>query len=214
MRERMTMVLKGLRFGMLLQLAVGPVCLLTFRSAADHGFLPGLQVALAAVLVDALFVALSGAGAAALLRGEKIKAAMRWLGCLVLVIFGADTMLSALNIRVLPSVSLFSSASGGSLFWQGVLLTASNPLTIVFWSGMFTAQMAKNQWNRRQLGFFAMGCVLSTLLSLAAVAALGSILSSFLPVAVITVLNAAVGAVLIGFGLKMLLQKEETAAKV
>ncbi|MBE0601599.1 MAG: LysE family transporter, partial [Firmicutes bacterium] len=60
------MIVKGLRFGMALQLAVGPLCFLTFQTAAERGFAAGLLVALAVTLADALFVALSGLGAAAL----------------------------------------------------------------------------------------------------------------------------------------------------
>lgn len=201
------MIFKGLRFGMLLQLAIGPVCFLVFRASAGYGFLAGWQAALAATLVDAVFVALSGAGVAALLRGEKAKAAVRWVGCLVLVLFGVNIILSAFDIPLLPEIALFT-ASGGNFFVQGLVLTAANPLTIVFWSGMFTAQTMQYHWNRRQLFFFAAGCVLSTVLSLSAVAALGSVLGGFLPPIVIRMMNIAVGAVLIGYGVKLLLQRD------
>ena len=206
----MTELLKGFRFGMLLQLAVGPMCFLVFQTSTAYGFGSGEQIVLAVALVDALFIVLSGVGAAALLRREKVKAAVRWLGCLVLVVFGLNIGLDALDIRLLPSITLFSAVSGGSLFWQGFVLTASNPLTIVFWSGMFTAQMAQNHWSKRQLARFAAGCVLSTLTFLSAIAALGSVLSGFLPEIVIQILNIAVGALLVFYGFKLLLQKQET----
>lgn len=45
-------------------------------------------------------------------------------------------------------IALFSNPSTENLFVQGLLLTASNPLTIVFWSGMFSAQMIENKWNK------------------------------------------------------------------
>lgn len=201
------MIFKGLRFGMLLQLAVGPVCFLAFRISATYGLSSGLQVVLAAALVDALFIALSGVGVAVFLRRERIKAAVRWVGCLVLVLFGINIILGALDVPFLPDTALFTS-SGGNPFVQGLVLTAANPLTIIFWSGMFTAQVIRNQWNRRQLFFFAAGCVLSTLLSLLAVAALGSVLSGFLPQTAVKILNITVGAVLIFYGFKLLLQKE------
>jgi threonine/homoserine/homoserine lactone efflux protein len=206
------MIFKGLRFGMLLQLAVGPVCFLTFRASAGYGVWAGLQVALAATLVDAAFVALSGAGVAAFMDRTKVKAAVRWIGCLVLALFGVNIILGALDIPFLPEVALFA-ASGGSFFAQGFVLTAANPLTIIFWSGMFTAQTMKYQWNRRQLFFFAAGCVLSTILSLTAVAALGGVLGGFLPQIVIRIMNAAVGLVLIGYGIKLLLQRDSRKAR-
>jgi threonine/homoserine/homoserine lactone efflux protein len=204
------MIMKGLRFGMLLQLAVGPLCFLTFRSAAEHGFGAGMLVAVAVTLADALFVTLSVAGAAALLRRAKIKAAVRWIGCLVLVFFGVHIILSALGVPFLPGLQLMGG-SGGSLFWQGFVLTVSNPLTIVFWGGVFTAQLAGHAWSRRRLWLFAAGCVLSTFLSLTVIAALGSVLGGFLPVSAVQILNIAVGGILIIYGVKLLLQKDLAA---
>ena len=201
------MIWKGFRFGMLLQLAVGPVCLLTFNLSAGGGFLAGWQVALAAALADTLFIAMSGAGAAAFVGRARVKTVVRWVGCLVLAVFGVNMVLNALGVPFLPDFALFR-AEGGSPFLQGLVLTAANPLTIVFWSGMFTAQIMKYSWDRRQLRLFAAGCVLSTLLSLTAVAALGAVLSGFLPPIAMQILNAAVGAALVLYGFKLLLDKE------
>ncbi len=204
------MIVKGFRFGMALQLAVGPLCFLTFRTAAESGFAAGLLVALAVTLADALFVALSGLGAAAILKQAKVRAAVTWAGCLVLCLFGLNIILSAFGIVLIPGLNLFGS-SGGNPFWQGFVLTVSNPLTIVFWGGVFTAQIAQNRWDRRQLWGFAAGCVLSTLLSLSLVAALGSVLSGFLPEIAIQILNVLVGAALIFYGLRLLMKKDQAA---
>jgi len=67
------MIGKGFRFGMLLQLAVGPVCVLVLRTAAESGFWGGLQIVLSVALVDALFIALAAAGAAALLGRAGVR---------------------------------------------------------------------------------------------------------------------------------------------
>jgi len=205
------LIFKGLRFGMLLQLAVGPLCFLTLRTAAGGGFLAGMQVTLAVTLVDALFITLSGAGAAAVLGRATVKAAVKWTGCLVLCLFGVNIILGAFDIAFLPALQL-SAASGGSPFVQGLVLTAANPLTIIFWGGVFTAQVAAHSYTKRQLVFFAAGCVLSTFLSLTAVAILGSVLSGFLPELAMQILNILVGAVLIGYGIKLPLQKETAQA--
>lgn len=202
------MVLKGFRFAMLLQFAVGPVCFMVFNASATRGFFDGLLIVFAVALVDALYIALSCAGAAAAINRAKVKAAVKLAGCLVLVLFGANTISGAFGFSLLPGIALFSSGSGGSLFLQGLLLTASNPLTIVFWSGMFSTQMIENNWSKKQLFFFAAGCVTATVVFMSAVALLGSLLSGFLPQVVVKVLNVAVGVVLIIFGVRLLCKKE------
>lgn len=199
----MRMVLKGLRFGVILQLAVGPICLLVLNTSAGQGFVNTLPLIAAVTLADALYVALSCLGVAAIVNKPKVKAMIRVVGCAVLLLFGADMLLGALGFTLLPGFRLFSAGAGGSLFMKGLVLTLSNPLTILFWSGMLTAKVMENKWDRGQLSFFALGCVLATVVFLTAVAAIGGLLGGVLPNLVIVVLNAAVGLMLIYFGVRL-----------
>lgn len=45
--------LDGLKFGMLLQLAIGPMCLLVFNTAKNMGFINALSLVSAIALIDA-----------------------------------------------------------------------------------------------------------------------------------------------------------------
>ena len=203
------MILKGLKFGMLLQLSIGPMCLMVFQTSSSNGFLNSLNLVLAIALIDVFYIGLSGIGIATVLRREGIQAAMKIFGCLILILFGVNTLSGSFDIAILPKIALFSNVSSRNLFFQGLLLTASNPLTILFWSGMFTTQVLENRWNKKQLVEFAAGCVLSTLSFLTCIAILGSILGRFLPHFVIQILNGIVGSFLIFFGIKMLLKKSK-----
>ena len=202
------MVFRGLRFGMLLHLAVGPICLLVLNTSAGVGFVQTLPLVAAVTLADALYVTLSCLGVAAIVSRPRVKAVIRAVGCAVLVLFGTDTLLNAFGVPLIPGVRLFSDVSGGSLFVKGLLLTLSNPLTILFWSGMLTAKVMENMWGKGELASFAAGCVLATVVFLTAVAAAGGMLGGVMPKIVITVLNAAVGAVLIYFGVRLLVLKK------
>lgn len=209
----MRLLWQGFRFGMLLQLAVGPLCLLVFRTTVESGFLSGASVALAVTLVDMLFVALSGFGMAVLLQKPAVQRALKWFGGCVLILFGLNTALGALGVPLLPNIALFSGGNAKSMFWQGVLMTASNPLTILFWSGVLSAKIIEHQLTKRQLLPYGAGCVLSTLLFLLAVALLGLALRSFLPDIVMTLLNIIVGAALIWFGIKMICKRVDAQAQ-
>ncbi len=206
------MILKGLKFGMLLQFAVGPMCLMVFNTTTTYGFIYGLRVVFAISLIDALYIALSCVGVAAIINKAKLKAAIKLAGCLVLVFFGVNTISGVFDFSLLPKIALFSNAASANLFGQGLLLTASNPLTIIFWSGMFSTQMIENKWNKKQLFFFAVGCVMATITFLTVVAFLGSVLSDFLPQIILQFLNVLVGIVLIFFGIRLLCKKDNNKA--
>lgn len=201
------MIYKGFKFGMLLQLAVGPMCFMVFNTSTTHGFLTGLLLVLAIVLIDGLYITLSGIGLAVILNKEKIKFIIKIFGCIVLVLFGLNIIMGVLDYSFLPNITLFKKVTNHNIFIQGLLLTASNPLTIIFWSGVFSSQVIENELNKKRLYFFGFGCVLSTLVFLSIVALSGSILKEFLPDKIILIFNVIVGSILILFGIKLLFKK-------
>lgn len=201
------MIIKGFRFGMLLQLAVGPMCLLVFNTSAANGFLPGFLLVLAIALVDAIYITLSGFGVAVMINNTKARLVMKLFGAVVLVLFGTNMILGELGIQLLPILSIATDTGNHSVFLKGLLLTASNPLTILFWSSVFSAQVIENGLNKPQLTLFGTGCVLSTLVFLTAVDVAGLVAGAFLPNIAVQILNIVVGCALIFFGVRLLLKK-------
>lgn len=202
------MIYKGFKFGMLLQLAVGPMCLMVFNTSTTYGFLMGLSLVLAISFIDGIYIILSGLGIAAIINKENVKSAIKILGCIVLVLFGINTITGVFDFTLLPNLKLFSNITNQNFFIQGLLLTASNPLTIIFWGGVFSTQVSENNFNKKQLILFGCGCILSTLSFLTIVSFCGNMLSRFLPQIIIQILNVMVGVILIYFGIKLLLKKQ------
>lgn len=199
------MLIKGFRFGMILQLAIGPMCLMVFNVSNTSGFVMGLTLVASIALIDAFFIVISGFGVAAVIDKEKVKAAIRIIGSVVLIAFGANIVSDVFGFSIIPKIALFSEVIGKSIFLQGLLLTLSNPLTIVFWSGVFSTEVIENKLNKIQLFFFGLGCVLATIIFLMLIAVLGSFMSNFLPAIIISILNIIVGIFLMYFGIKMFL---------
>lgn len=206
------MILKGFKFGMLLQLAVGPMCLLVFNTSAKYGFLVGMSLVLAITLIDLLFITLSGMGIGVILEKENIKTVIKFFGAAVLIVFGANMIANAFQLNILPNIQLFSKVNEKSIFLQGLFLTASNPLTIIFWSGVFSTQVIENNYNKKQLCYFGLGCVLSTVCFLTFVSMLGIVISGFLSPSIMQMLNICVGCIVIYFGVR-LIYKHVTISK-
>ena len=197
----------GIKFGILLQLAVGPLCLMTFNTSMSRGFWAGMVVVSAIALIDMFYMVLAGVGVAKLMKSENIQRKIKFFGCIVLVLFGLNIILNAFDISLLPDISIFPKDAGGNLFFKYLFISASNPLTIVFFSGIFSTQVIENQYNSKQLLFFGFGIMISTLIFLTSVAAFGTILSGFISVNAIKILNVSVGIFLIYFGLKLYIKK-------
>ena len=199
---------KGLRFGLMLQLAVGPVCLLVLNAAANHGLLSAMSVVVAVTLVDTLYLTLSALGVSAVLRRPSVRRNVQWIGGLALAFFGLDFISGALGFSILPGFSsLVGSAEGRSIWLQGLLVTLSNPLTIVFWGSVLTEQISREHWHGGRLALFSIGCISATLIFLSGVAFAGTYTIALLPATVIRWLNALVGLALVIFGLRMIARK-------
>ncbi len=203
---------KGFTYGMLLQLAVGPVCMLVFRTAGSIGLVRTLPQILGVALVDAVFLALAGAGAIALLRREKVQTVARIVSAVVLFLFGAMMILDVFGISILPGINVSDSLRTQSVFWQGVLLTASNPMTVLFWNSLLTSQTARAPMGRRAMTAFSAGCVVSTLVFLVLIAIVGTFVERFLPSVVTQTITVIVGAGMGLYGIKTLVWKKPAVA--
>lgn len=199
--------LDGLKFGMLLQLAVGPMCLMVFNTAKNVGFLVALTLVFAIALVDAFYIILASLGVSKILDKPKIKKTFKIIGSFVLIIFGANIILNVFNINIIPGLNLKPTSS--NIFIQGLILTLSNPITIVFWGSVLTTKIIEDKLNKKELTVFSLGLVSSTLIFLTFVAVLGTMLSSFIPENVSKIMNIIVGILIIFFGIKMLFKKEK-----
>ena len=203
---RMKRYFEGLRFGLLLQFAVGPMCLMVFNTAQNTGFLVALSLVIAIASVDAFYILLASLGASKLLGNKKIEKIVKILGAIVLIIFGLNIILGVFGINIIPGLN--SKPNSSNAFIQGIVLTLSNPITIVFWGSVLTTKIVEENFRKKELIVFSTGLVSSTLLFLTIIAILGTILSNFIPDIVSKTLNIAVGIIIICFGIKLLLKKK------
>ncbi len=111
------------------------------------------------------------------------------------------------NINIIPGLNLKLTSS--NIFIQGLILTLSNPITIVFWGSVLTTKIIEDKLNKKELMVFSVGLVSSSLIFLTFVAILGTMLSSFIPENISRIMNIIVGIIIILFGIKMLLKKEK-----
>jgi len=198
---------KGLKFGMLLQLAVGPMCLMVFNTAKEHGFLKAFTLVAAIAFVDALYILLAAIGVGTIINKEKIKRTIKIVGSSILCIFAINIILNVFGVNIIPGLNI--APSSANIFVQGLVLTLSNPLTIIFWSSILTTKIIEDKMNKRDIFIFSIGCVCATLIFLSIVAILGMIISSFIPDMFSKILNVIVGLILIFFAVKLLVKKDE-----
>jgi threonine/homoserine/homoserine lactone efflux protein len=108
---------KGFRFGILLQVAIGPVFVFVLKTAVQSGRGAALAAALAATLVDAIFVTLAILGIGRLLEKPDAQRALKLFGA------GAvTTTLVSLGVVAIVGGWLQSAVSPDVTKWLNVLV--------------------------------------------------------------------------------------------
>lgn len=200
------MILKGFKFGMLLQFAIGPVCLFIFQMASVKGFYIAETGVLGITLIDGFFIIVAIIGISSIIDRTNVRTFLKIFAATVLFVFGLSTVLSEFNVNLLPSLSIQNISNSKNVFISGIILTISNPLTIIFWAGVFSSKIAEQKMKRKDLYSFGFGALLSTLFFLSLIALGGSFAKEILSTNVIEILNITVGFLFMCFGIKMILK--------
>ena len=124
------------------------------------------------------------------------------MGAAVLIVFGLSNIAGVFGLSIIPSFDFLSQQSADTVFWKTLVLTLSNPLTILFWAGVFSTKLVEENMKQKDIYSFGVGAVLSTFIFLTFVSILGSFLTIFLAPVALKVLNLIVGFVLVFFGIR------------
>ncbi|MGL5721220.1 MAG: LysE family translocator [Brevinema sp.] len=191
---------QGFGFGMIIQIAVGPVCLTIFALGINAGFWQAWMGALGALTADIIFVALALLGVGTLMKKQGVQQFFQWGGALLILAFGLELILSPWQIAIFPRMA--GMEAGGS-YLRILVLTLSNPMAIIFWIGVFSVKIAE---IHEGVYPFAGGALLATLFFLTLVAALSAITRNTLPSSILVGVNVVAGILLFGFGLERLIK--------
>ena len=198
MKKTLLVIKKGLFLGLIIQLAIGPIFFFIVNLSLQKTLLDGLMGVLAATVVTYIYIALSVFGIGKILEEEKFKKIFGIISSIVLIIFGGIIISGAINsgdIEIAVNTSnLFAS------FTSVFLLAISNPLSIVFFTSLFSAKAIEHNYTKNELYFFGFGTGLSTFIFMGGAILLVSFLKEAIPIIVMQILNIAVGVLIIGYG--------------
>lgn len=202
------MIWKGFRFGMFLQIAVGPICLFIFQTAATSGFMAAETGVLGVVVIDGLYILAAIFGIGRILqRYQKMKGIISYFGATVLMLFGLSNIVSGIGVSFIPTLDFHAEQTIEIVFVKTLVLTLSNPLTIIFWAGVLSTKLIEENLQQRDMYLFGLGAVLSTFLFLTIISILGTFLFLFLDPVVLKGLNIIVGIVLVAFGIRTAIKR-------
>lgn len=152
---------KAVLIGLSIAMPIGPIATFLIKNSLTKGFKAGLAVGLGAALVEALysFVAASGFAFVARFLDNYLDAMKLFCGCLL--VFLAIFEIKSCNKNSVKELKIE---------YQGfckttvviMLLTMANPLTIVFFAGVF-ATMSGNNFDALSIAVISFGAFVGSL---------------------------------------------------
>ncbi len=183
-----------------MQIAIGPVFFFAANLTLQKTLQDGIACVAAVVLADYIYIILAIVGVGKLLEKKKMKNVLGYGGSLILILFGLF-MINSFSTDSSTTAKIIRGASDlRSSFLSAFALTISSPLTIVFWTGIFTAKSIENNYDRNELFIFGLSAGLSTILFLGIAVVLLSLVKASIPSHFACILNSGVGILLIGYG--------------
>ncbi len=199
----------GLITGLILQLAIGPVFFFIANLTLQKTLLDGFAGTIAVTLVDYLYITLTIFGIGKLI--EKNKKTFGIISSVVLIILGIITIKSITEINMSPAAVNTNTSSIFSSFLSVFFLTILSPMTIVFWTSLFTAKATEYNYSKHELLIFGLSAGLATPIFIGTSVILLSLIKTAVPLLLIQILNLIVGCLLILYGgtrLKTTLKKD------
>ncbi|WP_226383617.1 LysE family transporter [Paenibacillus massiliensis] len=186
--------------GLSLSAPIGPINAAQLDKGIRGGFFPAWFVGLGAICADILHMLLVFLGIIHLLELPFVKVFLWLFGCFVLIYTGIESMKNAGTLTASQSRSRESGLSWS--FLQGFLMSLFNPLSIMFWLGIYGSILAKsmNESSVQQVLLNSGAIVLGILLWDVVMAAAASLFRKYLTFGILKFISVVSGLSLVGFG--------------
>lgn len=191
--------------GLSLAAPIGPVNAAQLDRGIKGGFFPAWFVGLGAILADAIYMLVVYLGIVHVIEVPFVQTFLWLFGGFVLIYTGVESMVSAKEIN---TVHERNKEPLHKSFFAGFLMSITNPLTILFWLGIYGSVLAKtaSTYGLQTLIIYS-GAIFIGLLSWdIAMAAVSSSFRKVLNKRLLTSISIISGLALIGFGIYFGLQ--------
>ena len=205
----MSVFLSYILLGLSLAAPIGPINAAQLDTGIKNGFWHAWILGWGAILADAIYMALVYFGVVHFLEMPFMKTFLWLFGFFVLTYTGIETVLSAGKLDVNHRDTKDSHFSS---FLSGFLMSISNPLTILFWLGIYGSVLANaaDKYDIQHLLLYSSAIFLGILCWDVTMAIVSSSFRRFLTKPILVLISGLSGLSLICFGVYFAIQ----AAKV
>ena len=159
----MSIILKGILFGLILTVTVGPVFFKLIQTSIRKGFIFGLFMAIGISLSDAFYAFGAYFGLAQFAEQSSFKFYMALIGGVILIGYGISTLFKAVNPPV-PDNEQDHKTLITEIF-TGIIINGLNPFVLLFWVGVIGVATIEYEMNQNEILIFLVSILVTVFLT-------------------------------------------------
>ncbi|WP_071459835.1 LysE family translocator [Bacillus massilinigeriensis] len=185
--------------GLSLAAPIGPVNAAQMDKGIRNGFLHAWLLGLGAVTADIIYMVAVFLGIGRFLETPYIQMFLWLFGAFILLYTGIESIIGAGKIVHQTR----KDESKGKSFLSGFLMSISNPLTILFWLGIYGSVLAKTaaSYDAVHLALYSLAIIIGLLSWDIVMAGISSSFRKLLTAKILTMISVLSGISLIGFAI-------------
>ena len=155
-------LLKGLSYGLILSILVGPIIFTLLQASLERGIKMALTIGIGVWISDLIFISTVFFGLSSISEISSLPNFNFFLGTMgsvVLIAFGIGTLF---NDKAIDRSQKVKKNGYAAHFIKGFLINTINPFTVFFWVAMSTEIIANDANNSQAIVFF--GAILSVII--------------------------------------------------
>jgi threonine/homoserine/homoserine lactone efflux protein len=196
----MNVFLSYILLGLSLAAPIGPINAAQIDRGIRNGFMHAWLIGVGAVVADAVYMLVVYIGVIQFLEMSFMKTFLWLFGCFVLIYTGVETVINASKLSFEPTRSKEPLVKS---FFSGFFMSISNPLTILFWLGIYGSVLAKTaaSYESSQLILYSSAIFIGLLIWDITMAGIASNFRKYLTSRLLISISLLSGFSLIGFGI-------------
>lgn len=206
-------IISGFVLGLTLAVLIGPAFFTLLQTSVNHGFRIGMYLAVGIFLSDLTLVSLSFLGASQVISGEKYRIVFGIIGGLILIAYGTYTFLKKVknysykeDNSEIEIINKIHAPQPIIYMIKGYFLNLINPFLLIFWVGVMSFVTAEYDGKTIDVLIFFSIALVTVLATDFLKCFIANQLKKFLSIKILTIINHALGILLIGFGLYLIIK--------
>ncbi len=201
----MLIIFNGIKTGIVLAFLIGPVFFTIIQTSVENGFWKGVMVAVGVSLSDILYVVICYFGLAQFISNPSTSRYMAYGGGAILILFGVYYLFFKSKKSSNADSEILHEKKYYRYIVKGFIINGLTPMVVLFWIATISLASINFGYSKGiEFFLFFLALLVTVLVTDILKAFLADKLRLLITPRLLNIMNGAIGAVMIVYGIKLI----------